>query len=313
MAIKIYTDAASNLFKQIIDDKGYAGIIKVLTMTLDVGDKTYRCYEDDIDVEKMSVDFYSQMEEGLRPKTSLVSPGTFLEKMEEEIKLGNEVIYVSLAGGISGSYQSACMISDQLNEENKKDVVKVINSKTAGFGEGMIVMHAAELVKQGKTLNEVYEDTLKYVDTVRSEFTVESIKYLAQTGRVSKVTATLASLLAIKPLLYGSPEGKIESTSKVHGRNASLKTLAKQVNEYIKDKNSLVYISHCNSLNDANKIKELLKGYGINNVEIHFFDLVSGAHVGPGSIGVFYESTTRDFKGLLTRAKEKVSGLIDKK
>lgn len=308
MAVKIFTDAASNLFKQILVSKNVEDYVKVLPMSLDVGPKTYYCYEDDIDVQEMSKDFYEQMAQGLKPKTSLISPGLFLEEVEKEIKNGNEVLYISLAGGISGSYQSACMIADQINDENKKVVLRVINSKTASFGEAMQVLKAAELAKQNMSLEEIYTEVLEYCETVRSEFTVDSIKYLAQSGRVSKLTAAVASVLAIKPLLYGSPEGKIESTGKVHGRVAAIKTLVNQVNEYIKDKNSKVYIAHCNCIDDVNKMVNMLNERGINDIEIYYYDLVTGAHVGPGTIAVFYEGTSRAFekKGVIAKAKEKL-------
>ena len=308
MAIKIYTDAASNLFKQILVQKGIDDIVTVLPMSLDVGNKTYHCYSDDIDVYEMSKHFYEDMANGLKPKTSLVSPGVFMETFSNEVENGNKVIYVSLAGGISGSFQAASLIADQINDENKGDFVKVINSKTASFGEAMVVFKAAELVKEGKEFEEVYQTALNYVNIVRSEFTVDSIKYLAQSGRVSKLTATLASMLAIKPLLYGSDEGKIESTSKVHGRIAALKTLAKQVIDYIADKNSKVYIAHCNCEEDTKKIVSMLNENGIKDIEIYYYDLVTGAHVGPGTIAVFYEGTSRAFikKGVLDKAKEKL-------
>lgn len=292
MAIKIYTDASSNLFKKILDKKGLD--IVVLPMTLEIGDKKYVCYKDDIDVEEMSKDFYSKMEEGLKPKTSLISPGLFMEACQEEIKNGNKVIYVSLASGISGSYQSAKMIKDQINEEYNDYLVDVVDSKTAGFGEGMIASKAYEYVKEGLEFSEVVKKTNEYVFKVRSEFTVDSIQYLAQTGRVSKITSAIASVLSIKPLLYGSNEGKIEMTSKVRGRNMAINTLVDQVIKHIKDKNSLVYIAHCNSIDNANKLKNLLNKADINNIEIYFYDLVTGAHVGPGTIAVFYEGETRE-------------------
>ena len=294
MAIKIYTDASSNLFKKILDDKGLD--IVVLPMTLEIDDKKYICYKDDIDVEEMSKDFYLKMQEGLRPKTSLISPGLFMESCQEEIKKGNKVIYISLASGISGSFQSATLIKNQINEEYNDYIVEVIDSKTAGFGEGMIAIKAFNYVKEGLEFQDVVKKTNEYVYNVRSEFTVDNIQYLAQTGRVSKLASTIASVLSIKPLLYGSNEGKIEVTSKVRGRNMAINALADQVIKNIKDKNSLVYIAHCNSIDYANKLKDLLNKADINNIEIYYYDLVTGAHVGPGTIAVFYEGETREIE-----------------
>ena len=154
-------------------------------------------------------------------------------------------------------------------------------------------MYAYKLAKEGKTFEEVVSLTEEYVKRVRSEFTVDNIKYLSNSGRVSSIVATIAGILSIKPLLYGSNEAKIEVSSKVHGRNNAIKTLAQQVTDYISDKNSKVYIAHCNSLDDANKLANLLRNNGINDIEIYYYDIVTGAHVGPGTLAVFYEGNNR--------------------
>lgn len=306
MAVKIYTDASSNLFHSILNNKGLD--ITVLPMSLRLGDKEYYLYDQEIDVEEMSKTFYEEMKKGAKPKTSLTSPGLFEGKALEEISKGNEVIYVCLAGGISGTYQSSILIANQINEKQGKNVVKVIDSKTAGFGEGMIAIYAYSLSRQGLGLEEVYSKTEEYLKTVRSEFTVDSIKYLANTGRVSSLTAMIADVLTIKPLLYGSDEGKIVVTSKVHGRKNALKKLAGQVIENIKDKNSLVYIAHCNSPEDAKSFEGMLREAGITNIETYFYDLVTGSHVGPGTIAVFYEGENRTIE-----KKSVISSILGKK
>lgn len=292
MAIRIYTDASSNLFPSILKQKN--ADITVLPMTLRIDGKEYLCYKDDINVEKMSEDFYEEMKNGAKPQTALVNPGLFLTKCEEEIAKGNEVIYITLASGVSGTYQSALLMAEEANKKAGKEVVKVIDSKSAGLGEGRIALKAYEFVQEGLSFKEVISKIEDYVKIVRSEFTVDSIKYLANTGRVSNFKALIASVLSIRPLLYGSNEAKIEVTSKVHGRKNALKKLAEQVNDNIVNKDQIVYISHCNALKDAQYFESLLHQYGIANTEIYFYDLVTGAHVGPGTIAVFYEGRNRE-------------------
>jgi DegV family protein with EDD domain len=291
MSIKIYTDASSNLFKDILDEKKVE--VTVLPMLVEIGDLHYLCYSDDIDVKKFSTTFYQMMKDGQKPKTSLPNPGLFEEKMEEEIKNGNKVLYISIAGGISGTYQTCHMVADQLNEKYKGDYIHVINSKTAGLGEGRIVLYAYEEAKKEEDFDILTKKVEDYVGRVRSEFVVDSLNYLMQTGRVSAFKAKMVSLLSIKPLLYGSDEGKIEVTSLAHGKLKAIKKLAGQVVEHISDKTSKVYISHCNAMDDALRLKDLLHEEGIDNIEIYFYDFVTGAHVGPGTVAVFYEGENR--------------------
>lgn len=306
MSVRIYTDAGSNLFKDVLLKRN-ADIV-VLPMTLRIENKEYHCYSDNIDVNAMSKEFYMAMKNGAKPQTSLTSPGLFEEKAKEEIAQGNEVLYVTLSSGISGTFNAATLVAQEINQKEGKEVVRIVDSKTAGFGEGMIALYASKLAQEGLSLEEVSSKTEDYLKTVRSEFTVDSIRYLANTGRVSNVTAILASVLLIKPLLYGSPEGKIVVTSKVQGRKNSIKKLASQVLEHVTDKEKLVYIAHCDSLKDAEELERLLKEGGIKNIEIYYYDLITGAHVGPGTLAVFYEGKDR-----LIQKKSVLSSLLGKK
>ncbi len=294
MAIRIFTDASSNLFKEILGFNEFD--IYVIPMALKIGDKEYVCYENGVDAEKMSEDFYMQMKSGLKPKTSLPSPGLLKEKVEEEINKGNKVIYVSLSSGVSGTYQSASIIANEINEGKDEKVVAVIDSKTAGLGEGKIALYAAKLAKEGLAFDEIIEQTNSYVNRVRSEFSLDSVKYLANSGRISNFKSVIAGALQIKPLLYGSEEGKIVATSNVHGRKNALKKLASQVKENIVDEKQIVYITHCNCIEDARLFETLLHNEGIKNTRIYFYDLITGAHVGPGTIAVFYEGKNREIK-----------------
>ncbi len=294
MSISIFTDAGSNLFSAFLEKNHYD--IFVLPMPLHIGEEDYLCYGSSVDAEKLSKHFYEEMRNGAKVKTSLPSPGLLEEKAREEIGKGNTVVFVGLSSGISGSFQSAKLIAEGLNEENGKSVMAAIDSKTAGFGEGMIAIYAEKLAKQGLPFEEVVSKTTEYVDRVRSEFTVDALKYLAATGRISTLKAALAGALMIKPLLYGSEEGKIVVTQKVVGRKAAIKKLIQQVVSNIDDKSSKVYITHCDALEEAEEMKKELASQGINDVEVYFYDLITGAHVGPGTLAVFYEGKNRQLK-----------------
>ncbi len=294
MGVSVFTDAGSNLFSSYLKENGLS--IYVLPMPLQIGGENYLCYEDNVDAEKLSEHVYAEMKQGKAVKTSLPSPGLLEEKAREEIEKSNKVVFISLSSGISGSCQSGKLIASSLNEEKGQDVMATIDSKTAGFGEGMIAIYAEKLAKAGLPFEEIVAKTTDYVEHIRSEFTVDSLKYLAATGRISNLKAVLAGALMIKPLLYGSEEGKIVVTSKAVGRKAAIKRLVQQVADNIEDKASKVYITHAAAKEEAESMKEALKEKGIENVEITFYDLITGAHVDPGTLAVFYEGKNREVK-----------------
>ncbi len=294
MGITIFTDAGSNLFASFLKEKGSE--IRVVPMPLRIENQEYLCYDSSIDAEKFSSLFYEKMREGAEVKTSLPSPGLLEEKIREEIEKGNQAVFVSLSSGISGSYQSAVNIAGMINEECGSLQVGVIDSKTAGFGEGMIALYAENLAKHGCSLEELLDKANDYVQKVRSEFTVDNLKYLAANGRISKLNAAIGNVLMIKPLLYGSSEGKIVVTQKAIGRRNAIKRLLSQIEENASDKASTIFITHCDALDEANEMKKALEDKGFKDVEVYFYDLITGAHVGPGTLAVFYEGNNRTVK-----------------
>lgn len=289
MAIKIICDAVSNLFKSIVKEKELD--VKVLNIHLDIGDKEYNCYDDDLDIEEFSKTYYEMMDQGVEAKTTLVNPNQYIEAFEEEVKQGNQVICFTMAKGISGTYQSAIMAMNEINEKYLKEMVYVVDSMTAGLGEGMQVIHACNLVKQGKSFNEIKHAVDEYRMVVRSDFTVGNIKYLIKTGRASKALAKFMNFLKIKVLLKHTDESKIGLLATAIGKANAMKKLANTVIEKIDEhkEEETIYITHCNVIDDAHELERLLREGGIKNkIEIYYYDLVSGAHIGPGSLAVFY-------------------------
>ena len=292
MSIIVYADAGSNLFNYILKEKD--ADIKILPMTLDINDKSLKLYDENIDINKFAKEFYNEMRNGCKVNTSLVSTGLLLEEFKKQTDLGNQVICFTMSKNVSGTFQSATIASEEVNSSFDKKMIHIVDSMTAGFGEGLQALDAIKDIKEGLSFEEVCSIADKRVLRIRSEFLVDDAKYLIKTGRVSAIVAKIASVFGIKVLLNGSSKGKIEMTGKVHGRMMAIKTLAKVLVEHIADKNSLVFISHCDCIEDAERLKRFLTDAGITNIEIHHHDFVTGAHIGPGSIAVFYEGNNRD-------------------
>ena len=307
MGVKIYADAGSNLFPEVLKAKDLD--IKVVSMKLYIRDQEYNCYDENFNIEEVSKLFYEELSGNNNIHTSLINPNDYLEAFKDDISKGHQIICVTMAKGISGTYQSACIARDMINEEFGREMVYVLDSATAGFGEGIQAIKLAKEAQYGKDFASLIKEAEEFKYKVRSEFTVDDINFLARTGRVNKVVAKIANALKIKVLLKGSNESTIVSTAKVPGRKLSLKKLAKQCIDYIrKPEKQTVYITHCNCLDDANKMKDELMKNGINNVEIYDYDLVTGSHLGPNALAIFYVGDNREFdKGLsLSLNNEKV-------
>lgn len=289
MAVKIFADACSNLFKSILEKKKLD--IKVMSLHLRIDDEEFICYDGIDDIEEFSKKYYTAVKEGKKISTSLVSPGDYEEAFRKEVEQGNKIICFTMAQGISGTYQSACLARDMINDEKGEKVVEVIDSMTAGLGEGLQAIHAFELVQSGKSFEEVFAECEEFKHYVKSDFTVDDIKYLLKTGRVGKTLARFVNFLNVKILLKRNDQSKIAFNGTARGKDNAIKQLSKTVISQIDSKlEQVVYITHANAIEDAQKLQKLLEEGGVKNIEIYDYDFVSGSHIGPGSIAVFYVS-----------------------
>ena len=289
MAIKIVCDAVSNLFKSIVKEKNLD--VKVMNVHLDIGDKEYNCYDDDLDIEEFSKHYYEAMDRGEEVKTTLVNPQQYIDVFEEAAKNNDQIICFTMAKGISGTYNSAIMAMNEINDKYQREVAYVVDTMTAGLGEGMQVIHADKLIKEGKSFTEVKHAVDKYRLSVRSDFTVGNVQYLIKTGRASKTLAKFIHFLKIRVLLKHNEESKIALLTTAIGKEKAIRKLADIVlDKYDKQLvDETIYITHCNVLEDAQKLEQYLRDGGVkNNIEIYYYDLVSGAHIGPGSLAIFY-------------------------
>ena len=288
MGIVLVADAVSNLFKEIIDAKKLR--VHVMNVRLRIDDKEYRVYDEIDNVNEFSKTYYEAMKDPKRKvQTTLVGTGEYYEFFKKEAIKGNKVICYTMAAGISGTYQSACIARDMINNESSEKMVEVIDCGTAGLGEGLQVIHAQELIDEGKDFDAIVEELNEFKHYVRSDFTVDNIKYLLRTGRVLKTLGRFVNFLNIKILLKRSDHSNIAFAGTANGKKKAIEKLARTVLEnYDDSKDQITYITHCDIIEEAEQLKTLLEAGGIKNIEIYDYDIISGAHIGPASLAVFY-------------------------
>lgn len=288
MAITLIADAVSNLFRDIIEEKKLNVII--MNVRLRIDEKEYFVYDDIKNVHLFSKDYFEAMKDPKKKiQTTLVSTGEYYETFKKEVIKGNKVICFTMASGISGTYQSACIARDMINSEKQESLIEIIDCMTAGMGEGLQVIHAQELINEGKDFDEIVKELNEFKHYVRSDFTVDNIKYLLSTGRVLKTLGRFANFLDIKVLLKRSDHSNIAYAGHARGKKKAIAKLIETVVENINlDIEQTVYITHCDIIEEAEQIKAELESKGIKNIEIYDYDIISGAHIGPGSLAVFY-------------------------
>lgn len=237
-------------------------------------------------------DFYKAMREDAKTATSLVNEFEAKEFFEKILQEGYDIVHIAFSRNLSGTYNNIMSASKVLNEQYGERI-KVVDSLCASGGQGFVCMLAAEFNDGSKSIQEVAEYAENMSKKMSHLFIVDSLKYLARSGRVSKLVAKVGGLLQIKPILHADDEGRLTSLQKVISRKKSILTLAEKVKETKNNDSDIIIIGHCDCEEEAriltDKIKKDL------NIQPILLDIgtVIGSHSGPGTLAVFYTSNAR--------------------
>ena len=287
MSFAVFADGSANLPKSMLD-----GIsLLPCEYTVDGEPQTYWGDVDSFDAHE----FYDGLKIGKTVRTSLLNTQLFLSRFGTILTKGTDIIYISMSSGISGTYNAARLAAEELMELYQGRFVHVVDSLGCGFGSGLLAVKAAELSKQGMSARAAANILDQEVPHCCQYFTVDDLSFLKKTGRVSGMTAKIGTVLNIKPVLFGDPTGHIISCAKVRGRRKAIETLVKKYEEKrIKSGEQRICISHGDCLEDAEILAGLVRNITPEcPITICQHEPFSGAHVGPGMLGLFFRGTER--------------------
>lgn len=280
--IRIFTDTSANLPPEVIRQYG----ITVVPFGYTVDGEEFRAPADGgFDGET----FYRAMDNGAEVKTSMINAFTYCDAFEKAALDGDDVLYIGMSSGISGAFMESLVAVNDLRERYPRLRIAAIDTRGASLGEGLQVIYAAKLIEQGFPFDEVYKKTQEVLDGVCQYFTVGDLDYLRRGGRLSRITSVVGNILNIKPILMGNDDGQIVLFHKVRGRKRSLDALADKYRELVNDLEAPVGIAHAAAAEDAAYLEKKLRAYGCaGDVSTVWYEPVTGAHVGPGTVALFF-------------------------
>ena len=287
MAFAVFADGSANLPASMLEG------IRVLPCDF-ITDGKPETYDGDLDRFDAHA-FYEELRSGKRVQTSLLNSQLFISHFTPILEKGLDIIYVSMSSGISGTYNAACIAVGELMEEFENRFIHIVDSHGCGFGSGLLAVKAAELSRNGIDAKEAAAELDAEVPHICQYFTVDDLNFLKQTGRVSGVTAKIGTILNIKPILYGDSTGHIVSCGKVRGRRRAIEALVKKFEEKrLKTGKQLICISHGDCPEDAEMLRGMIRQIvPESTVTVAVHEPFSGAHVGPGMLGLFFRGKER--------------------
>lgn len=285
----ILTDSSADLTAELVAELG----VEVIPLSFTMEDKTYFNYPDNRDIDP--ADFYARLRGGAMATTAAVNVADYTEAIEPILKEGKDVLVLAFSSGLSATCHSAQIAAGELMEQYPDRKVYVVDTLCASLGQGLLVWYAANLKKQGKTMEVVRDWTEEHKLNLCHWFTVDDLHFLKRGGRISAATAVLGTMLSIKPVMHVDNEGHLIKVGTARGRNASLKALVDHMEQTVLDlKDQAIFISHGDCLADAQKVADDVKArFGVESIIINYVGPVIGAHSGPGTVALFFMGSER--------------------
>lgn len=283
----IYTDSACDISPEILNEWG----VKVIPLTFRFAeeDKEYTSYD------MQSKTFYDRMRAGGVAKTAAINSETFISAFEKTLSEDKDVLYLSFSSGLSTTFNSSRIASEQLNEKYGEKRVYIFDTLAASAGQGLFVKLVVDKKNGGASAEECLEYAKSIIMNISHWFTVDDLVYLKRGGRISAAAAFFGTVIGIKPVLHVDNAGHLVNVLKVRGRKSAIAALADKFGETALDKeNGTIYISHADCESEAQLLADMIKAkYGATVTLLTDISPVIGAHAGPGTIALFFVGSER--------------------
>ena len=273
--VQIITDS-STLFTV---EEGREMGIEVLPLCVTIGDLEGRDTQIDMDA------FYGEIAKGNNPISSQPPIGEVMEAFERYPDA--EIINISMADGLSGTYQAACGAKESVDN---CDNITVINTKTLCGPHRYMVQKAVQMKKEGKSAKEII-DWLKYAREHQESFLIpQDFDFLRRGGRLTPMAAMFASVLNLRAIMTQTPDGcRLDKFGMKRSMKLAMKAVVDHLEEVKVDARHIIYVSHARAEEDAKKAIAMLKER-FADVEVQMLELGAAfvTQGGPKCVAIQY-------------------------
>ena len=257
--------------------------ISVLPMPFMIDEETF--YED---ITLSQTEFYETLAAGANVVTSQPTPEAVMNLWDELLKEYDEIVHIPMSSGLSGSCQSAIMLSADYNGK-----VQVVNNQRISITQRQSVLDALELVKQGKNAAEIKDILEKDKFNSSIYIMLDTLYYLKKGGRITPAAAALGTILKLKPVLQIQGE-KLDAFAKARtvsqGKSIMINAIRNDMNNRFggdSPDNIELMMAYTYDLEAANQFKaEVQEAFPGYDIHMDPLSLSVSCHIGPGSLAV---------------------------
>ena len=277
MSLKIVLDSTSDIVPELL------GKFEIVPLTVNFGEEEFI---DGVTITRE--EFYAKLiESDVIPTTSQASPEAFERVFKKLVENGDEVLCITVASKLSGTYQSACIAAEEFPGK-----VRVIDSRSVAIGSAILAEFALYLLEKGLSAEEIEKELINKREDIIIVALIDTLEYLKKGGRLSKTAAFAGSLLNIKPVV-SVEDGEINVLGKARGSKQGNNFLIKEIEKAGGVDFSmpllLGYTGHDPYMLEKYKEDSRFIWEGkVENLRETCIGSVIGTHAGPGAIAVAF-------------------------
>lgn len=272
--IALITDSTSDVDKEMIQKYD----LKVLPLRIIYKDKEY--------IDRVTItpkEVYDNFVYEI-PSTSLPS----MQDMEDMyLKLEEEgythAVAVIISANLSGTYNTLRLVS----ENHPSIETCVFDSKSLTIGEAAIVEECGEMIKSGKSFEQIVEALPEIQSRITVYYAVDTLKYLIKGGRIGKVSGTIGEILNIKPIISINSDGVYYTYAKAKGKKKAVSKLVDIAREALEKTPCKIWVMHGGAYEEVKPFSETIAALpNITRLSFGEISPVAGVHTGPGLLGI---------------------------
>jgi DegV family protein with EDD domain len=236
-------------------------------------------------------EFYSRLKKNPNSfSTAPANTSEFAGAMEAIVADGTALLVMTISSGISGAYQFAVTAAKQVLQKYPQARIRCVDSLRFGPGFGLMVIHAARLREQGKTM----EETAAWLEENKNRFHqagwLDDLSFVAKKGRLTNAKAFFGTLAGVKPIGEFDYNGLTTVIGKAKGAKAAYSVLMEYIAQTIENpEEQTVFIAQTNRLPQAELYKQMImERFHPREIFINDVFPACGVNIGPGLMAAYY-------------------------
>ncbi len=277
-SVAIVTDSTACIPADLAAQYG----IEIVPVHLIFGGRTF--------VDSLTVDtreFYELVaKSGDRPTTAAPSPGMFLEAIRRAAGRADAVLCITVSAQFSAMYDAARQAIEIAKAEAPGADIRLLDSRNAAMAQGFVVLEAARAAAAGASIDDVAAHAEAMTGRVTLLAMLDTLSYLARSGRVPRAAAWAAGMLQVKPIVRFSAAG-IKLAARTRTRQRALERMVSILAEQTAGRPTHLAVHHANAPSDADHLLASVR-QRLDIVESYTteFTQVMGVHTGPGLVAL---------------------------